>query len=94
MWRDELDAALGQLRVERVAVVSTIADDARRQPPHEAVFQGVGDEADLTGSRTGDSNGERKTSAVCEYHDLGVFPFASEADGETPFFAPAKVASR
>ena len=93
MWRDELDPALGQLGIQGVAVVSAVADDARWQLPEEPALQGVFDERYFAGICTCDSNGERKTSAVCECHDLGAFAFAGEADGEAPFFAPAKVAS-
>ena len=91
--RDEFDAPLGHLGVQRVAVVAAIADDPRRQPPQKPGLQRVGDERDFPGICTCDSNGERKTSSVCEGHDLGAFAFASEADAGAPFFADAKVAS-
>src|ERR1019366_3972816 len=93
MGRDELDALLGELRVQRVAVVPAIPDDTRRELAEEAMLQRVGNERDFPGICTCDRNGERKTSSVCECHDLGAFPFAGEADGDAPFFAPAKVAS-
>jgi hypothetical protein len=37
-----------------------------------------------------DMYGERKTSAVCNCHDLGPLPSFSFPHGKTPFFAPAK----
>lgn len=93
MGRDELDAALGHARVEGVAVVVTVPNQARRQAPQEAALQNVVNKSNLTWGRTCDSNGERKTSTVCDCHDLGAFPLAGEPDGGAPFFAPAKVAS-
>jgi hypothetical protein len=47
------------------------------------------DERDFAGACTCDSNGERKTTAVCDCHDLGPLAFAGGADAEAPFFAPA-----
>lgn len=93
MGRDELNATLGHPGVEGVAVVAAVADQARRQPPQEPALQYVVNESNLTRGRTCDTNGERKTSTVCDCHDLGAFPLAGEPDGEAPFFAPAKVAS-
>lgn len=91
--RDELDPALGQPGIELVAVVALVADQARDLAPEEAGVERGVDEGRLGGIRTCDSNGERKTSTVCDCHDLGAFAFAGEADGGAPFFAPAKVAS-
>ena len=91
--RDELDAAFSELGIELVAVVAFVADQPRDLAPEEAGRERGIDETGLRGIRTCDSNGERKTSTVCDCHDLGAFPFAGEADGEAPFFAPAKVAS-
>lgn len=93
MGRDELDAASGQAPIHRVVVVALVADQARGEPVEEAGLERVVDERGLGGIRTCDSNGERKTSTVCDCHDLGAFAFAGEADGGAPFFAPAKVAS-
>jgi hypothetical protein len=44
VWGDELDAALGELGVQGVAVVTAVADDARRQSAQKATFQGVFDQ--------------------------------------------------
>ena len=91
--RDELDAAFGELGIELVAVVALVADQSGDLAPEEAGCERGIDERGLGGIRTCDSNGERKTSTVCDCHDLGAFPFAGETDGGAPFFAPAKVAS-
>ena len=91
--RDELDPAFGELGIELVAVVALVADQPSDLAPEEAGRERGVDERGLGGVCTCDSNGERKTSTVCDCHDLGAFPFAGEADGGAPFFAPAKVAS-
>ena len=91
--RDELDPALGQPGIELVAVVALVANQARDLAPEEAGRERGVDERGFGGICTCDSNGERKTSTVCDCHDLGAFPFAGETDGGAPFFAPAKVAS-
>jgi hypothetical protein len=40
-----------------------------------------------------DANGDRKTSAVCNCHDLGPLPALGLSDAAPPFLAPAKVPS-
>ena len=40
-----------------------------------------------------DANGDRKTRAVCNCHDLAPFPSLCLANSEPPFLAPAKVPS-
>jgi hypothetical protein len=42
---------------------------------------------------TRNPGGDRKTSAVCDCHDLGPLPALGLPDGEAPFLAPAKVPS-
>ncbi len=90
---DEFDAALGEPRVEPIAVVGAVPDQALRERAEEALLQGLFDEGDFGRASTCDINGERKTSAVCNCHDLGALALTSIADEEAPFFAPAKVAS-
>lgn len=93
MRRDELDAPTCHAGIERVAVIAAIANEPLWQASQEALLQDVINKSNLTRGRTCGSNGERKTSSVCDCHDLGAFPFAGKADGGAPFFAPAKVAS-
>lgn len=45
VWRDQLDPELGpQRRIERIAVVGAVADQARRVRGEESVFKRGGDE--------------------------------------------------
>jgi hypothetical protein len=46
------------------------------------------DEGDVVSRTICDANGERKTSAVCERHDLGRIAGAALTDAGPPFFAP------
>jgi hypothetical protein len=48
------------------------------------------DELGFVRGRRGDGNGDRKTSAVCNGHDLGPFAALGLADAEPFFFALAK----
>ena len=93
MRRDQLDVALREPLIQPVAVVRAVSDQPARERAEEPVLERRFDEGDFAGVCTCDSNGERKTSAVCDRHDLGPFAFAGEANAGAPFFAPAKVAS-
>ena len=62
--RDELDAALLEPRVERVAVVRLVADESLGEGSGETAGDGVFDAADFRSRTTFNPCGERKTSAV------------------------------
>jgi len=47
----------------------------------------------LTRASAMEGNSQRKTLAVCQYHELCAFALPGLSDMETPFFAGAKVAS-
>lgn len=88
--RDQLDIALGrQPSVQPIRIVRFVADQPDRRFAEELGVEGLLDERDFAGACTCDSNGERKTTAVCDCHDLGPLAFAGGADAEAPFFAPA-----
>lgn len=88
--RNQLDVALrGQPRVQPIRIVGLVADQSDRRFAEELRVEGLLDERDFTGACTCDSNGERKTTAVCDCHDLGPLAFAGGPDAEAPFFAPA-----
>ena len=88
--RDHLHVPLGrQARIELVGVVRLVADQPRRRRGQELRVERLFDEGDFAGARTCDSNGERKTTAVCDCHDLGPLPAPRGADAGAPFFAPA-----
>lgn len=87
---DQFDVALcRQPRVEAIRIVRLVADQADRRFAEELRVEGLLDERDFARACTCDSNGERKTTAVCDCHDLGPLAFAGGADAEPLFFAPA-----
>lgn len=91
--RDRFGAPLRQAAIERVAIVGFVADQSRQRGFEEPLRERGLDEGNFAGASTRDINGERKTTAVCDCHDLGPFALTGVADAAAPFFAPAKVAS-
>ena len=87
--RDHLNAHLLQLGVERIAVVSAIADQSSRELFEEASSECFDDELRFMALTTRNPDGDRKTMAVCHCHDLGRFAASSFPNQKTPFFAPA-----
>ena len=92
--RDQLDAALRvQPLVQRIAVIRPIPDQARgRRGGHDGV-EGRLDKRDFMRRSTCNGYGDRKTSAVCDRHELGALAPLGLPDEGAPFFAPAKVPS-
>jgi hypothetical protein len=92
--RDQFDPeGVEQMPVEGIAIVPTITDQPFRERREEAVVERGVDEADFRGRSAGHVDGERKTMAVADRHDLAAFAPARRADFAAPFFALAKVAS-
>jgi hypothetical protein len=91
--RDHLNAALFEFRVERVGVVSLIAD----QPPRPFSGKNFGesclDKGDFMRASRRRVDGERKTSAVCHRHELRTFAPLGLSHAESPFLATINVAS-
>jgi hypothetical protein len=91
--RDEPDAVLlPQALIERIAVVSAVADHSLWFVPREPLFDGGFDEFGFKRKSAGDAAGHRKTMAVCDRHGFTASSAASRADSP-PFFAELKVAS-
>ena len=85
MRRNQLDVVRGEGAVERVAVIGRVPDEPRGVVGEEAGIQRRFDERDFVRRGRGDSNGDRKTSAVCNGHDLGALAALRLAD-VPPFF--------
>ena len=68
--RDQRDPAVGELRGERVAVVGLVPDQALRELRDEAGFEDRDDQSDFSWRSTGHVDGERKTMAVRNCHEL------------------------
>ena len=79
--------------VERVAVVSAVANHSCGLGFCEALLNRHFDELGFMRRSAGDAAGDRKTMAVCDRHDFTAFSAASRADSSAPFFAELKLAS-
>ena len=91
---DQLDSVLlGQLIDHRIAVISLIANQSLRFVGHEAVLERSLDQLLLMWRSARNPEGDRKTMAICDCHELA--PFADERSTNiiAPFFAPMKEAS-
>lgn len=88
--RDEFDAAGGERVVQAVAVIRGVPNQPRGIVGEEARVQRLGDELRFVGRGRGDGNGDRKTSAVCNGHDLGPLAALGFADMPPFFLALAK----
>ena len=85
--------ALANLRIQRIAVVSAVADHALGSFGKETPFERESDELCFMRRSAGHVHGERKTMAVADRHDFAAFAAASRADSRAPFFAELKLAS-
>ncbi|HEY2408828.1 MAG TPA: hypothetical protein VGI10_22640 [Polyangiaceae bacterium] len=86
---DHFDPHRFKLRIEAIAVVGAVTDQAFGEWPQESASESFQDEFRFMPLTTRNPNGERKTIAVCHRHDLGRFAASSFANKSTPFFAPA-----
>ncbi len=84
---------LAQVLVQGVAIVGLVADQAGRRGPAEARAEGLLDQSALMWRSTRNPEGERKTMAVRNCHDLGPFSAARWTNTIAPFFALLKEAS-
>ena len=92
--RDELHAVpLMDALVQRIAVVSAVADHSLGSLDEESLLERGFDEFCFMRRSAGHVHGERKTMAVCDCHDFAAFAALCRADTRAPFFAPLKLAS-
>ncbi len=88
--RDEFDFTGGESLIEPITVVRGIADEPLGIVGQKAGVQRLFDKLRFVRRRRGDGNGERKTSAVCNGHDLGPLAALGFADMASFFLALAK----
>ena len=92
--RDQLDAVLRlQARIQRITVVSSIANHASWRRPREALVDGRFDEPGVMRRSACNPHGDRNTAAVRNCHDLGPFAAARWTNRTAPFLAPLQEAS-
>lgn len=90
---DQLDSVRGQLIVQSITVISLIANQSFRLLGHEAVLDRNRNEFLLMRRSTPNPEGDRKTMAVCDCHELAPFADERSTNAIAPFFAPMKEAS-
>ena len=92
--RDELHTvAFLDALVQRIAVVSAVADHSLGRFGEELLIERGFDEFCFMRRSAGHVHGERKTMAVCDGHDFAAFAAFCRADTRAPFFAELKLAS-
>jgi len=91
---DQLDSVLlGKKIVQRVAVIPLIGNQSFRLFGHEAVLECSLDQLLLMRRSARNPEGDRKTMAVGNCHELGPFTDERSTNAIAPFFAPMKEAS-
>ncbi len=91
VWGNQLNPSLlPESLVESIAVIGFVANEPVRQFIDEALVKRLFDEPDFVGRSILNADGERKTSAVCNCHDLGPFTALRLTNSKAPFFAPEK----
>ena len=91
--RDELHALLSHLSVQLVTIISTVSNHALRHFPYEARQEHIGHELHFMGACSVGPYGDRKTSSVCDDHDLGAFASLGRSNIKPPFLALEKAPS-
>jgi hypothetical protein len=92
--RDQFDAVLlFETRIQRIAVIGTVANQAFGNRRREALLDGELDELGFMRRSACNPDGERKTTAVRNCHDLGPFAAACWTNCTAPFLAPLNEAS-
>ena len=91
---DELNPPFfSQLFVQSIAFVRLVSDQSIGGHGEKSRVDGFFNEFDFSWRSTRDPDGDRKTRAVCNGHDLGPLAFLGLSDGSAPFLAPEKVPS-
>ena len=93
MGSNHLDALGGKLLIERIAVVGFVTDQTLGRLSNETRFQSCRDKGDFSRASTRCVGGERKTSSVCQHHELRAFAPLGGTHGCPPFFATMNVPS-
>ena len=79
--------------IKAITVVCFITNNAIRCVLRKTAVDGRINQLYFMGRSAFNVSGDRKTSSVCDCHDLGAFAAFCLADSKTPFFAGAKLPS-
>ena len=87
---DQLNAPLFKFLVQRVAIIGLVTDDPFRELDQKTTFDGFGNQRYFMRRSAVHVQGDRKTRAVCNCHDLCALAPLSLSNSRPPFFAGAK----
>jgi hypothetical protein len=93
MRRDQLDPALRQFFIERVGIISFIADQLFGHLLDQPMFDCCANKSDFMRRSIRRVNGERKTRAICHCHELRTLAPLGLSNPEAPFLAETNVPS-
>lgn len=85
---DQLDSVLLSKKI--VAVIPLVSNQSFRLLGHEAVLDRSVDQFLLMRRSARNPEGDGKTMAVCDCHELGPFADERSTNAIAPFFAPMK----
>lgn len=93
MRGDHFNSGCLQFFIQRVAVVSLIANQSFGEFIHEAFEESIRDKGDFMRRSRRCVNGERKTSAVCHCHELRTLAPLGFSHSAPPFLATTNIPS-
>jgi hypothetical protein len=93
MWSNHLNSGFRKSRVKTITVIRHVANDPLGEFREKAIADQRFDERHFMRRSTLDAYGDRKTSAVCNGHDLGPLATLGFPNTSAPFFAGANVPS-
>jgi hypothetical protein len=93
MRRNHLDPLLSEFFIQRVRVLSLIANQSLRSFIGKNLSESFSDQGDFMRRSRRRVDGERKTRAVCHRHELRAFAPLGLSHSESPFLATTNVPS-
>jgi len=93
MRRNHLNTLLFEFCVERVGVISLIANQSFRRFSGKNLSESFSDKGDFMRRSRRRVNGDRKTIAVCQRHELRTFAPLGLSHSKSPFLATTNVPS-
>jgi hypothetical protein len=93
VWRNQFNAALRQLLIERITVVGAIPNKSSGSSHRDGLIEGSFDKGDFMWASRSRVHGEWKTMSVSNNHELRTFAPLGLSHFGSPFFATTKVPS-
>lgn len=93
MWADQFNSNLSKFLTQWITVISTVCDQVLWTLFNMTNMERILYQFHFMSVGSGGPYGERKTSSVCDCHDLGALATLSFSDMIPPFLALEKVPS-